>query len=58
MSGKRSDTRRLQDQMRRRLKARISFLQELREEDRQGERRLNMEVARESELWWNPRDPE
>ena len=55
--GKRSDARRLQDQARRLLEARISFLQELREEHRHGGRRLNMEVARESELWWNPRDP-
>jgi Plasmid encoded RepA protein len=58
MRSKPSDARRLQDQMRRLLEARISFLQELKEEHRQGERRLNMEVAGESELWWNPRDPE
>jgi hypothetical protein len=57
-AGKRSDARRLQTQMRRLLEARISFLQELKEEHRHGERRLNMEVAPQSELWWNPRDPE
>lgn len=56
-AGKRSDARRLQNQMRRLLDARISFLQEVKEEHRHGERRLNMEVAPESELWWNPRDP-
>jgi hypothetical protein len=39
MRSKRSDARRLQDQMRRLLEARISFLQELKEEHRQGERR-------------------
>lgn len=56
--GKRSDARRLQNQMQRLLDARISFLQEVKEEHRHGERRLNMEVAPESELWWNPREPE
>jgi hypothetical protein len=56
--GKRSDARRLQDQMRRLLNARMSFQQSIKEEHRHGERRLNMEVAPESELWWNPRDPE
>lgn len=56
--GKRSDAKRLQQQMRRLLEARISFLQEIEEEHRHGERRLNMEVAPKSELWWNPREPE
>jgi hypothetical protein len=54
--GKRSDARRLQDQ--RLLNARMDFQQSIKEEHRHGERRLNMEVAPESELWWNPRDPQ
>jgi hypothetical protein len=56
--GKRSDARRLQDQMRRLLNARMSFQQSLEENHRHGERRINMEVAPRSELWWSPRDPE
>jgi hypothetical protein len=55
--GKRSDARRLQDQMRRLFQATISFHQALEEDQRRGERWLNMQVAPEAELWWDPRDP-
>jgi len=55
--GKRGDARRLQDQMRRLFQATISFHQILEEEHRRGERWLNMQVAPEGELWWDPRDP-
>lgn len=49
--GKRGDAARLQEQMRRLINARITF----HEQDEQHERRLNMEVAPDYELWWNPR---
>jgi hypothetical protein len=56
--GKRSDARRLQDQMRRLFKATISFHQAMEEEHRRGERWLDMQVAPEGELWWDAHDPE
>jgi hypothetical protein len=55
--GKRSDARRLQDQMRRLFKATISFHQTMEEPHRQGERWLDMQVAPEAELWWDTHDP-
>lgn len=55
--GKRSDARRLQDQMRRLFQATISFHQVMEEPHRQGERWLNMQVAPEGELWWDMHDP-
>jgi hypothetical protein len=50
---KRSDARRLRDQMERLFRARISF-------DSNGERKmwLDMQVAPEGEFWWDPRRPE
>jgi hypothetical protein len=55
--GKRGDARRLQDQMRRLFKATISFHQAMEEQHRKGERWLDMQVAPEVELWWDPHDP-
>src|ERR1035438_5597574 len=55
--GKRSDARRLQDQMRRLFQSTISFQRTMQEQHRQGERWLNMQVAPKGEFWWDPRDP-
>jgi Plasmid encoded RepA protein len=52
--GKRSDQRRLREQMRRLFNARISF----QETGLNRDRWMNMEIAPEGELWWHPRDPE
>jgi hypothetical protein len=54
LGAKRSDARRLRDQMQRLFRARISF------DTRGGNRRpwLNMEVTDQGEFWWNPRQPE
>jgi hypothetical protein len=57
-SGKRSDAKRLHDQMDRLFGSRISFQQTIEAADGSlGRRRLNMEVAPESELWWDPKQP-
>jgi hypothetical protein len=56
--GKRSDAKRLREQMRRLFFARISFQITVEEAHRHGEKWLNMEVAPEGELWWNPKQPE
>lgn len=56
--GKGSDARRLQDQMRRLFQATISFHQTIKDEHRQGERWLNMQVAPEGEFWWDIHAPE
>lgn len=55
---KRSDARRLRDQMGRLFNARISFQADVDDNGRGGEARMNMSVARKSLLWWNPRQPE
>jgi hypothetical protein len=55
--GKRSDARRLQDQMRRLFNATISFRKSLEEAERHGERWLNMQIAPEGELWWDTKQP-
>jgi hypothetical protein len=55
--GKRSDARRLRDQMERLFQARISFQHTLECGDRQGAARLNMQVVDRTELWWSRRDP-
>jgi hypothetical protein len=52
--GKRSDQKRLKDQMRRLFNARISFQQHGENHDRW----MNMEIAPEGELWWHPREIE
>lgn len=57
--GKRGDSKRVKEQTRRLFASTISFIQngELMPE-REGERRLNMTVASESELWWDPKQPD
>jgi hypothetical protein len=53
--GKRSDHRRLKDQMRRLFKCHISFNAAVMDENgAHGERWRNMEVAPDGELWWHP----
>lgn len=56
--GKRSDARRLQEQMRRLFKSTISFDVTLEEAHRSGEAWLDMQIAPEGMLWWDPHDPE
>ena len=57
-AGKRSDTTRLREQMKRLFSAHISFRVNTPEAHRQGEKWLNMDVAPEGELWWDPKRPE
>jgi Plasmid encoded RepA protein len=52
--GKRSDQKRLKDQMRRLFKCHISFQAEMDANGAHGERWRNMEVAPDGELWWHP----
>lgn len=52
--GKRSDQRRLKDQMRRLFKSHISFNASMDLPNAHGERWQNMEVAPDGELWWHP----
>jgi len=56
--GKRGDAKRLREQMTRLFACRISFQQTIEEPHRQGQRWLNMEVAPDGELWWDPKHPE
>ena len=56
--GKRSDARRLQEQMRRLFRATISFDLAIDEPHRSGDAWLDMQIAPEGILWWDPRDPE
>lgn len=56
-TGKRSDARRLRDQMRRLFNALISFETTLERPGRRGEARVNMTVADETVLWWDERNP-
>lgn len=55
--GKRSDAKRLQEQMRRLFQARISFIQSNLHGGK-GEATLNMEIAPRTVLWWDVRNPE
>jgi hypothetical protein len=59
-AGKRSDAKRLRDQMERLFSCRITFdIQGLtRADGAVGSRHANMEVASETEYWWSPKDPE
>jgi Plasmid encoded RepA protein len=57
VSAKRSDARRLREQMQRLFAANVSFEQPILGDGRRGEHRVNMTVASESMLWWNPQDP-
>lgn len=52
MGGKRSDVKRLQDQMRRLFHSRISFTQASK-----GETWINMQVTSKGMLWWNSNQP-
>lgn len=52
--GKRSDQRRLKEQMRRLFKCHISFQATVDQPDAQGERWRDMPVAPDGELWWHP----
>lgn len=54
---KRSDARRLRDQMERLFNANIAFQGDVEVEGRHGEGRFNMSVARKSLLWWSPKEP-
>jgi hypothetical protein len=56
--GKRSDARRLRDQMRRLFQASISFHQTRGEKGRKGEAWMNMDVAPDGVLWWDEKLPE
>jgi hypothetical protein len=56
--GKRSDAKRLRDQMQRLFKATISFEQERAEKGRKGTAWLDMKVAPEGVLWWDEKEPE
>jgi len=57
-AGKRSDAKRLRDQMRRLFAARISFQQAVDEDGKHGERWRNMDVAPDGELWWDIKEPD
>lgn len=56
--GKRSDARRLQEQMRRLFKATVGFQLHLEEGSRRGEAWLDMQVAPVGELWWDAKFPD
>lgn len=56
--GKRSDAKRLQDQMRRLFRAIISFEMNFQEPDHHGTSWLDMPVAPKGEFWWNPKSPD
>ncbi|MBV8830575.1 MAG: hypothetical protein JO108_15220 [Acidobacteriaceae bacterium] len=55
--GKRSDARRLRDQMEWLFRARMSFQGSFERSGQCGAARLDMQVADKTELWWNRRDP-
>jgi hypothetical protein len=55
--GKRGDGKRLHGQMDRLFNSRISFQQTAEIEHMKGRHSLNMEVAPESEMWWDVRQP-
>jgi hypothetical protein len=57
-AGKRSDVRRLHDQINRLFNASISFVGTVERDGRCGEGRINMHVAPRSELWWSRKDPD
>jgi hypothetical protein len=56
--GKRSDAKRLRDQMERLFKATISFDQTREKGGREGYRWTDMKVAPEGMLWWDEKHPE
>lgn len=56
--GKRSDAKRLREQMQRLFRAIISFQQTVTDGPRQGQSWLDMQVAPKGELWWDTKQPE
>jgi hypothetical protein len=57
--GKRGDAKRLHNQMERLFRSHISFQQTVQDDShRHGKAWLNMEVAPEGELWWDPKRPD
>jgi hypothetical protein len=56
--GKRSDAKRLREQMRRLFRCHISFDQVMSQGSAEGSRWRDMQVAPEGELWWDVRQPE
>jgi hypothetical protein len=55
---KRSDARRLRDQMERLFQSTISFQQKREDDGRKGEAWMNMSIAPEGMLWWDEKQPE
>jgi len=55
--GKRGDAKRLHNQMDRLFTSRISFQQKLETDRQEGRARGSMEIAPDSELWWDPKRP-
>lgn len=55
---KRSDARRLKEQMQRLFRATISFTQTVDSSVRTADRWRDMAVAPEGDLWWDPREPD
>jgi hypothetical protein len=56
--GPRSDAKRLQEQMTRLFQARISFMQDLENDQDTGAAWMNMQVSRRGVFWWNTKTPE
>ena len=57
VGARRSDARRLREQMQRLFRATISFDQTTTQEGRAGGTWLDMQVAPRGEFWWSLRDP-
>jgi hypothetical protein len=57
LNAKRSDARRLRDQMTRLFRASISFEEHVQEGDAIGDRWRDMTIAPDGELWWSPKQP-
>jgi hypothetical protein len=55
---KRSDARRLRDQLERLFRARISFEFNGIDDERRSRRFMNMDIAEGGELWWDPKRPD
>ena len=55
--GKRSDASRLKDQMTRLFEARISFTTEIEQDGQSGQERKRMQVATDTLLWWDQKNP-
>jgi hypothetical protein len=57
-AGKRSDAKRLRDQMDRLFQGKFSFHKHQQDKSRDGHAWLNMEIAPKGELWWSLKDPQ